>query len=176
MAARNDSSRIARIVFEWYALSPDITQLWVYEAGEAEPGAAGDVHVVVALMPVCDSDDISPIWLAKCTGWQRDLQSLIGRRVHLDCFDADTEVAPCAEDAERARVCLAGIGWRDCRTAPLIQPPGLPDETTSCVPCSVCQHEIPWSTAAWREGSDYVAYFWGLDCYDRWRNQSGVSD
>jgi hypothetical protein len=107
----NDSSRIARIVYEWYALNPDITRLWVYEAGETEPGDARDVHVVVALMRVCDSDDISPIWLAKCTGWQSELQRLIGRRVHLDWFDADTEAVPCAEDA---RVCLASIAWRYC--------------------------------------------------------------
>ena len=171
MEAGNDSSRIARIVSEWYALNPDITRLWVYEAGEAEPVDARDVHVVVALMPVCDSDDVSPKWLAKCTGWQRELQGLIGRRVHLDCFDADTEVAPCAEDA---RVCLARIGWRDCCTAPLIQPPGPPNESTSCVACSVCQHEIPLSTAAWREGSDYVAHFCGLDCYARWRSQESA--
>lgn len=152
---------MARIVSEWYALNPDITRLWVYEAGAAEPGDARDVHVVVALMPVCDSDDISPKWLAKCTGWQSELQTLIGRRVRLDCFDADTEAVPCAEDA---RVCLASIAWRYCCDKST--------EPASHVPCSVCQHEIPWSTAAWREGSDYVAYFCGLDCYDRWRKVS----
>ena len=174
MEAGNDGSRIARIAYDWYALNPDITRLWVYEAGEAEPGDARDVHVVVALMPVCDSDDVSPKWLAKCTGWQRELQRLIGRRVHLDCFDADTEAVPCAQDREHARVCLASIGWRDCCTVTLIQPPGLSCESTSCVPCSVCQHEIPLSTAVWREGSDYVAYFCGLDCYDQWRSQEST--
>lgn len=136
---------MARIVSEWYALNPDITRLWVYEAGAAEPGDARDVHVVVALMPVCDSDDISPEWLAKCTGWQSELQTLIGRGVRLDCFEADTEAVPCAEDA---RVCLASIAWRYCC-----------DKSTE-------------PTAAWREGSDYEAYFCGLDCYDRWRKVS----
>jgi len=52
-----------------------------------------------------------------------------------------------------------------------LQPPSLPSD--SYVPCAACHREIPLSTAVWREGSDYVAYFCGLECYDRWRNQSG---
>ena len=61
-----------------------------------------------------------------------------------------------------------------------LQPPSLPSESrhglpepASYIPCGVCQHEIPLSAAVWREGSDYVAYFCGLECYDRWRNHSG---
>jgi hypothetical protein len=55
-----------------------------------------------------------------------------------------------------------------------LQPRGLPStEPASHVSCSVCHHEIPLSAAVWREGSDYVAYFCGLECYERWRNQSG---
>ena len=110
----NDSTRVGIIVSEWYALNPDIRRLWVYEAGEMGPDDARDVHVVVALTPVCDSDDISPIWLARCTGWQRHLERLIGRRVQLDWFDGDTELVPCAECSDRARVCLASIAWREC--------------------------------------------------------------
>ena len=60
------------------------------------------------------------------------------------------------------------------------QPPILPGESSrglhepaASIPCSVCRHEIPLSVALWRESSDYVAYFCGLECYDRWRNQSG---
>ena len=109
----NDNSPMGRTVSEWYALNADIARLWVYEAGEPDPDDARDIHVIVALTPVCDSDDISPIWLARCSGWQRDLQRLIGRRVHLDWFDGDTEVVPCAEDPEHARVCVASIAWRD---------------------------------------------------------------
>ena len=59
------------------------------------------------------------------------------------------------------------------------QPPTLPGESShglqqlaASIPCSVCRHEIPLSAALWRESSDYVAYFCGLECYDRWRNQS----
>ena len=119
----NHSSPIGRIVSEWYAVNPDITRLWVYEAGEPDHDDARDIYVTVALTPVCDSDDISPIWLARCTGWQRDLQRLFGRRVHLDWFDGATEVVPCAEDPEHTRVCLASITWRDCCNGPLVPGP-----------------------------------------------------
>ena len=39
------------------------------------------------------------------------------------------------------------------------------------VPCHVCQHDIPISEAVAAEVTDYVVYFCGLDCYDRWRHQ-----
>jgi hypothetical protein len=43
--------------------------------------------------------------------------------------------------------------------------------TLDRVPCPVCQHEIPTSEAVVAEATDYVVYFCGLDCYERWRNQ-----
>jgi hypothetical protein len=49
--------------------------------------------------------------------------------------------------------------------------PQLRSESASLA-CPVCHREIPVSAAVWREGSDYVAHFCGLDCYDRWRHQS----
>ena len=48
-------------------------------------------------------------------------------------------------------------------------------EPASYVSCGVCQHEIPWSVNVWREGSDYVAYFCGLECYARWHIGEFVS-
>ena len=38
------------------------------------------------------------------------------------------------------------------------------------VPCNVCQHEVPSSEALIEEAVDYMVYFCGLDCYERWRN------
>ena len=106
-------SRMGSVMSEWYALNPDVRRLWVHEADETAPDDARDIYVTVALTPVCDSDDISPIWLSKCTAWQRHLQSLIGRRVHLDWFDAESEVVPCEEVPAHARVCLTSIAWRE---------------------------------------------------------------
>ena len=61
-----------------------------------------------------------------------------------------------------------------------LPPPSLPSDSSHgssepgiYVPCSVCQREIPLSAAVSREASDYVEHFCGLECYDRWRNQSG---
>jgi AhpD family alkylhydroperoxidase len=60
-----------------------------------------------------------------------------------------------------------------------LQPPILPAESGHgssepgiYVPCIRCRREIPLSAAVSREASDYVELFCGLDCYERWRNQS----
>jgi hypothetical protein len=34
--------------------------------------------------------------------------------------------------------------------------------------CSLCEQEVPVSEALIPEAVDYVVYFCGLDCYDRW--------
>ncbi len=113
METGHDNAPMGTIVAEWYALNPDVTRVWVYEAGQIGVDEARDINVFVALAPVCDSDDISPIWLARCTDWQRQLQYLLGSRVHLDWFDGDTEVVPCGEGTESTFVCLSNIAWRD---------------------------------------------------------------
>lgn len=46
------------------------------------------------------------------------------------------------------------------------------DELAPLISCAVCHHEIPLSAAVSREASDYVEYYCGLDCYERWRNLS----
>ena len=40
------------------------------------------------------------------------------------------------------------------------------------VACSVCLKEIPRSEAEIEEASDYVLYFCGLDCYEKWREEN----
>lgn len=44
------------------------------------------------------------------------------------------------------------------------------------VPCEVCLKEIPRSEAKVDEASDYVAYFCGLDCYDKWRHENNKDE
>ena len=39
------------------------------------------------------------------------------------------------------------------------------------VSCEVCLKLVPRSGAASAEARDYVAYFCGLDCYDKWRRE-----
>jgi hypothetical protein len=115
--SESERSSIGGILTKWYALNPDITRLWVYEARRPGRDNAEDMHVVVAIGPVCDSDDIGPIWLARSAGWRRDLQRLIGRTVLLDWFDGDTEAAPCLEGSDDTRACVASIAWRDSASA-----------------------------------------------------------
>ncbi len=38
--------------------------------------------------------------------------------------------------------------------------------------CDICFMEIPISEAKSEEATEYIIYYWGLDCYYRWKNQS----
>ncbi len=39
------------------------------------------------------------------------------------------------------------------------------------VACEVCLKEVPKSEATVPEATDYVVYFCGLDCYQKWKSQ-----
>ncbi len=39
------------------------------------------------------------------------------------------------------------------------------------IKCEVCLKEIPRSEATVDEASDYVMYFCGLDCFDKWKEE-----
>ena len=39
---------------------------------------------------------------------------------------------------------------------------------TETIECSECLKEIPVSEAKNVEGADYVAHFYGLECYEKW--------
>ena len=40
------------------------------------------------------------------------------------------------------------------------------------VACEVCLKEVPKSAVIASEATDYVAYFCGLNCYERWKSQN----
>ena len=44
------------------------------------------------------------------------------------------------------------------------------------VPCEICLKEIPRSEAKIEEASEYVLYFCGLDCYEKWRGQNETKE
>ncbi|MDT8386699.1 MAG: DUF3330 domain-containing protein [Thiogranum sp.] len=48
---------------------------------------------------------------------------------------------------------------------------GKPPDETEQVECKVCRKEIPRSEATSDEATDYVTYFCGLDCYEKWKKQ-----
>lgn len=39
------------------------------------------------------------------------------------------------------------------------------------IACEICLKELPKSEALVPEATDYVVYFCGLDCHERWKNQ-----
>lgn len=44
------------------------------------------------------------------------------------------------------------------------------------VSCEVCLKEIPKSLAHIEEAEDYVLYFCGLDCFDKWEHQNNTNN
>jgi hypothetical protein len=103
---------VGQVISAWYAANSEITRIWVYEATNPGSDRATDVSVVVALAPVCDSDDIEPIWLARCAAWKRDLERIIGRPVELDRIEEGAALPPSGQTSEPRTACLANIGWR----------------------------------------------------------------
>ena len=47
-------------------------------------------------------------------------------------------------------------------------------EAGSRSPCAAYEREVPFSEAVVPEASDYIAYFCGLECYERWRKQAAA--
>ena len=39
------------------------------------------------------------------------------------------------------------------------------------VACEICIKEVPKSEAQSSEASDYVLYFCGIDCYEKWQEE-----
>lgn len=44
------------------------------------------------------------------------------------------------------------------------------------LPCEVCLKEIPRSEAKVEEASDYVAYFCGMDCFEKWQQENNKTE
>ena len=43
------------------------------------------------------------------------------------------------------------------------------------VACDICIKEIPKSEVTIDEARDYVLYFFGLDCYEKWQDEKEKS-
>lgn len=44
------------------------------------------------------------------------------------------------------------------------------------VSCEICLKEVPITEAIVPEATDYVVHFCGVDCYAKWKSQSGKPD
>lgn len=42
---------------------------------------------------------------------------------------------------------------------------------TEKVACEICLKHVPKSETKVEEASDYVLYFCGIDCYEKWREE-----
>ena len=44
------------------------------------------------------------------------------------------------------------------------------------VDCEICLKEIPLSEAKNEEATDYVMYFCGLECFEKWKESKGAEE
>jgi ribosome-binding protein aMBF1 (putative translation factor) len=50
--------------------------------------------------------------------------------------------------------------------------PEMPEQ----ISCEICLKEVPRTEAMNAEGSEYVLYFCGLDCYQKWSADKTATD
>ena len=43
------------------------------------------------------------------------------------------------------------------------------------IPCEICLKEVPPSEAEISEASDYIRYYFGVDCFAIWKNQKVIA-
>lgn len=47
---------------------------------------------------------------------------------------------------------------------------------TDMVSCEICLKEVPHSETEVEEVADYVMYFCGLDCYEKWHEEKEAQE
>ena len=55
-------------------------------------------------------------------------------------------------------------------------PSRIDDTTVPLVSCAECLKMVPKDEAKVSEAADYVAYFCGLECFDKWRAKDDAAD
>lgn len=75
-----ETDELRRLIDEWAAANPRVRRVWISEDA---------AEVAVAPLPVADSEETLPVWLAHCDAWRRELLELTGRSVRLDWLDPD---------------------------------------------------------------------------------------
>jgi hypothetical protein len=73
----------------WASGNPRIARLWLLNNLARGNGA---IDVQLELRPVSDSEETLAVWLANRENWRRQLQTLVGLSVALECRDPDDAV------------------------------------------------------------------------------------
>ncbi len=88
--ARVDDSLISRVLTDWYTANPRVRRACAYQMREdVHEREESEIHVLVDVEPVMDSEEILPVWLAHSAAWQLELQARTACRVHLGWLSPD---------------------------------------------------------------------------------------
>jgi hypothetical protein len=63
---------------------------------------------------------------------------------------------------------IQGMAERGCM---MNEPEKQVEVEVELIACEVCLKEVPKSESKVDEASDYVLYFCGIDCYEKWREE-----
>jgi hypothetical protein len=90
-------------VARWYDSQPVVRRLWAVKQPQR-------LHVIVAIEPTLDNDDIYPVWLANAGAWTSELSMRTGCPVRLELF-RETPFEEIEIGADGA--IIADLYWRD---------------------------------------------------------------
>lgn len=57
----------------------------------------------------------------------------------------------------------------------MANPPNLGSYSEPKINCEICLKEVPQSEAKTSEAEEYVIWFCGLECYEKWKNSKDNS-
>jgi hypothetical protein len=63
-----------------------------------------------------------------------------------------------------------------CTAREIAMPSRIDDTTIPLVSCVECRKQVPKDEAHNAEAADYVAYFCGLDCYQKWLTKNDAAE
>jgi hypothetical protein len=88
-----DIASVSGVLDGWHAANPRIRRACAF--GIPEEGA--ELHVLVDLEPVMDSEETAPVWLSCADGWELELRARTARTVHLTWMEPHEFVLPAIE-------------------------------------------------------------------------------
>lgn len=89
----------------WARTHEEVRRVWVIgtrAAGTARAGA--DLDVAVELVPVADSEETLPEWIAHADAWRAELQRRVRPKVDLEWVDADQGSEAIRSEAREGKI------------------------------------------------------------------------
>jgi hypothetical protein len=109
--AQSPGAHPSDVLQRWYDGTPAVQRLWALRP--QEPDGAPALRVLVTLAPAADSEETTPVWMARRAQWTQDLSRRLAGPVQIerlerppaDAFDLERDGLVCA------------LCWRDASSS-----------------------------------------------------------